>query len=190
MASFPPGTDLSEWQECRKTIGRLDTTIADLRKFGFSLVTILITASSFLGRQDLPDAGKVSVAVALMGLIAVLFAIDRYYTLLLNGAVERALDIEGPKLDFKELENDKLTQVISVYAVNSGAVFVVPVLYLGFLWATRLLASAMVKQSSDVKQLSEQASMPFWICVAFIVLYFAYTEWKNKTGSFGKRRSP
>jgi hypothetical protein len=182
MASFLTGADLSEWQECRKTIGRLDTTIADLRKFGFSLVTILITASNFLGQQKLPDEGKVSVAIALMALIAVLFAIDRYYTLLLNGAVERALDIEGPKLDLEDLQKDKLTQVISVYAINSGAAFIVPVLYLGFLWATRLLASAMAKQSS------EQASVPFWICVAFIVLYFVYTEGKNKTGSFGERR--
>jgi hypothetical protein len=183
MSSLPAGADLSEWQECRKTIGRLDTTIADLRKYGFSLVTILITASNFLGSAKLEEEGKVSVAIALMVLIAALFAVDRYYTLLLNGAVERALDIEGPELDFGELKNDKLTQVISVYAIDSGAVFVVPLLYLAFLWATRLLASAMARRSSD------QATVPFWACVAFIVLYFAYTERKRKTGSFGKRRS-
>ena len=49
MTPFPTGGDLTEWKKCRATIGRLDGTIADLRKYGFSLVTVLITASSFLG---------------------------------------------------------------------------------------------------------------------------------------------
>ena len=77
MTAFPTGGDLTEWQECRTTIGRLDSTIADLRKFGFSLVTVLITASGFLGQQVPSLESKISVSVAIMILIAVLFAIDR-----------------------------------------------------------------------------------------------------------------
>ena len=72
-------------------------------------------------------------AIVIMILIAALFAVDRYYTLLLNGAVERALDLEGPKIDRQDLSKDKLTQVISIYAINSAAVFIAPLLYLGFL---------------------------------------------------------
>lgn len=181
MAHFPAGADLTEWQECRKTIGRLDTTIADLRKYGFSLVTLLITASGFLGEQKPSVEHRGAASVAIMILIAVLFAIDRYYTLLLNGAVERALDLEGPEMS-RDLSQDKLTQVISVYAINSGAVYVVPVLYLGFLWATRLLASVMVATPSA------DLTWSFRACTAFVVLYFAYTELRHRTGSFGRRR--
>lgn len=182
MTAFPTGGDLTEWQECRATIGRLDATIADLRKFGFSLVTVLITATGFLGQQVPSLESKISVSIAIMILIAVLFAIDRYYTLLLNGAVERALDLEGPKMDFQNLSQDRLTQVISIYAINSGAVYVVPILYLGLLWATLLLASALAEKSST------EVCFAFWSSFAFIAIYFAYTEYKGKTGYFSKRR--
>jgi hypothetical protein len=73
MTPFRTGEDLTEWQECRQTIGRLDTTIADLRKFSFSLVTVLITASGFLGQQA--SGSQISVSVAIMILIASLFAV-------------------------------------------------------------------------------------------------------------------
>ena len=182
MTPFPIGGDLTEWQECRKTIGRLDATIADFRKFGFSLVTVLITASSFLGQQVPSFENKMSVSIAIMILIAVLFAIDRYYTLLLSGAVERALDLEGPRMNRQDLSQDRLTQVISVYAINSGAVFVVPAMYLGLLWATLLLASALAGKPSTELRIS------FWGCLTFILLYFLYTELKNKTGFFSSRR--
>jgi hypothetical protein len=180
--TFPTGGDLTEWQECRKTIGRLDTTIADLRKFGFSLVTVLITASSFLGQQVPSFESKMSVSIAIMLLISVLFAIDRYYTLLLNGAVEKALDLEGPKLDFQNLSQDRLTQVISVYAIKSGAVFIVPAFYLVLLWTTLLLASALAGKSST------EVRIAFGLSLAFILIYFIYTEAKSKTGTFSDRR--
>lgn len=182
MTAFPTGGDLTEWQECRTTIGRLDSTIADLRKFGFSLVTVLITASGFLGQQVPSLESKISVSVAIMILIAVLFAIDRYYTLLLNGAVERALDLEGPQMDFQDLSKDRLTQVISIHAINSGAVYVVPILYVGLLLATLLLASALAGKSST------EVCFAFWFSLAFIASYFGYTEYKSKTGHFSNRR--
>src|SRR5579872_5083994 len=37
-----------DWQECRTTTGRLDGTLEKLRKVGFSLITGLLTAGSFL----------------------------------------------------------------------------------------------------------------------------------------------
>ena len=173
---------MTEWQECRTTIGRLDSTIADLRKFGFSLVTVLITASGFLGQQVPSSESKMSVSIAIMILIAVLFAVDRYYTLLLNGAVEKALDLEGPKINFQDLSQDRLTQVISVQAIRSGAVFIAPVLYLGLLGATWLLASALAGKSST------EVCVAFWLSVAFISIYFGYTEYRSETGFFSDRR--
>jgi hypothetical protein len=181
MTPFLIGEALTEWQECRQTIGRLDTIIADLRKFGFSLVTVLITANGFLGQQVPSSETKASVSIALIILITMLFSVDRYYTLLLNGAVERALDLEGPRMNRKDLRHDRLTQVISVYAINSGAVFVVPLLYLGLLYSIQLLASALGGSSAKL-------TFSFWACFIFIVGYFIYTELRNKTGFFSSRR--
>jgi hypothetical protein len=39
-----------EWQECRTAIGRLDSTLVDLRKYGFGLASGLLTAGGVLGR--------------------------------------------------------------------------------------------------------------------------------------------
>jgi hypothetical protein len=183
MTPLSSGGDLAEWQECRSTIGRLDGTIADLRKFGFSLVTVLISASSFFGQHASPSESTMAEAIVIMILIAALFAVDRYYTLLLNGAVERALDLEGPKIDRQDLSKDKLTQVISIYAINSVAVFIAPLLYLAFLWATTLLELAQARAPST--------KLYAWFggCLTFILVYFFYTEWKAKTGFFSNRRS-
>lgn len=38
-----------DWQECRVTIGRMNTILEDLRKYGFSLVIGLLTASGLVG---------------------------------------------------------------------------------------------------------------------------------------------
>lgn len=85
---------LKEWAECRKTIGRLDTILEDLRKYGFSLITGLLTASTFLGYAlGHPNAG-VGAFIAVMCLIAALFSVDVYYSVLQSAAVERALDLE------------------------------------------------------------------------------------------------
>jgi hypothetical protein len=181
MQPFLSGEALTEWQECRQTIGRLDTIIADLRKFGFSLVTVLITASGLVGQQVPSSETKASVSIALIILITVLFSVDRYYTLLLNGAVERALDLEGPQLNRQDLSQDRLTQVISVHAINSGAVFVVLLLYLGLLYSIRVLASALDVNSAKLTNF-------FWGCFLFIAVYFIYTEWRNKTGFFRRSR--
>lgn len=86
---------VDELQECRTTIGRMDTALEDLRKFGFSLITGLLTASALVGglasnaRLALPVAGFV-----VMILVTALFGIDMYYQALLSSAVERAMDLE------------------------------------------------------------------------------------------------
>jgi hypothetical protein len=174
----------TEWKECRATISRLDSVIADIRKYSFSLVTILITASGFLGRQGSTPAAGAAVPVAIMILIVALFAVDRNYTLLLNGAVERALDLEGETINRSELNKDSLTQVISVYAIDSLSVFVAPALYIGLLFATRLLASAI----SDQGIMRSGVGTAFKWCLWLTVAYFLYTEVRRPTGFFRRKR--
>lgn len=105
-----------EWQECRTAIGRLDSTLVDLRKYGFGLASGLLTAGGILGgiANILPKSNGASttaapsatsmftvspsvvaviVAVTVL-LVFVLFVVDRYYTMIQWGAINRARALE------------------------------------------------------------------------------------------------
>jgi hypothetical protein len=105
-----------EWQECRTAIGRLDSTLVDLRKYGFGLASGLLTAGGVLGgiANILPKPNSTStttvpsgtsmftvspsvvagiVAVTVL-LVFVLFVVDRYYTMIQWGAINRARALE------------------------------------------------------------------------------------------------
>lgn len=127
-----------EWAECRTTIGRFDSILIDLRKYGFSFVTTLLTASALFGIASASDVKADAVVAALiiiMALNTLLFTVDVYYTSLQSGAVERALDLEA------RLKSYRITKYLSD---NSQRVRTVPVtlfLYLalqviiiGFAW--------------------------------------------------------
>src|SRR5215467_10498634 len=85
----------NEWTECRTTIGRLDTILQDLRKYGFTLISGLLTASSFIGYGSGNPGAGVGAFIAVMCLVAGLFSVDIYYSVLQSAAVERALDLES-----------------------------------------------------------------------------------------------
>lgn len=87
------GPTLDELTECRNTIGRMDTLLEDLRKYGFSLVTGLLTASSLVGATSAPAALPLAAMVIIV-LVLALFGIDMYYQVVLSAAVGRAMDIE------------------------------------------------------------------------------------------------
>jgi hypothetical protein len=91
-----------EWEQCRQRIEAVDGTLADLRKFGFSLITGLLAASGLVGgaagllgaSKPLPQ-GVVSALVAINCiLVFVLYVVDRYYVVIQQGAVQRAIDLE------------------------------------------------------------------------------------------------
>ncbi len=87
-------TPMDELTECRNTIGRMDTLLEDLRKYGFSLVTGLLTASSLVGASS-GLAALPLAAIAIMVLVLALFGIDMYYQVVLSAAVGRAMDLEA-----------------------------------------------------------------------------------------------
>jgi hypothetical protein len=122
-----------EWAECRATIARLDTILVDLRKVGFSFITALLTASSFLSLVDpksaaAPTPMRAAAFIAIMVLIALLFAVDSYYQILLSGAVERALDLE-----VKTHPPLRLSKYLSINIQHTWATVVTLVLYLALL---------------------------------------------------------
>ena len=134
QAATPDDDWYKEWAECRAIIGRLDLLLVDLRKTGFAFITALLTASAFLSLLGVPGSQTGSATpiqargiafMAIMVLIAALFAVDNYYEVLLNAAVERALDLES--------QSDppvRVTKYLSINASSTLSTWVLVGLYL------------------------------------------------------------
>jgi hypothetical protein len=121
-----------EWSECRALIGRFDTILADLRKYGFTVVTGLFTASALVGALGPTTATprtRAAVFIGIMVLLVVLFFLDTYYETLLNGAVERALDLEH-----MARRNVDLTGYLATNAKRNGSTFATGFVYVGLLF--------------------------------------------------------
>src|SRR5437870_331936 len=83
---------LEEWKVARDVLQQFDNRIHELRKYGFTVVTTLLTLSGFLlnapiaptstgGTQPLPDPTKVAVVGTIMLLIVGLRFLERNYQL-------------------------------------------------------------------------------------------------------------
>jgi hypothetical protein len=74
-------------------MGRMDAILADTRKYGFTLVTVLLTANALVTTAN-PVVDRVAGSAIVMVLVLVLFLIDRYWWVLLREAAERARALE------------------------------------------------------------------------------------------------
>jgi uncharacterized membrane protein len=127
-----------EWAECRTTIGRMDTALEDLRKYGFTLVTGLLTAGGIVGSATSSDtAAQVVPAAALIVMVLVLglFAVDMYYQVTMSGAVERALDLEA-----RTEPPVRVTRYISGNVERTRVIYAIPFVYTVFLGTAAALA--------------------------------------------------
>ncbi|MEW5922684.1 MAG: hypothetical protein AB1746_01715 [Candidatus Zixiibacteriota bacterium] len=102
---------MKEWEECRKTIERFDKTVIDLRKYGFTLITTLITAGTyfFAKSETIAPLEKAAASFVITVLIFALYTIDRCNENFIRGAVKRAEQIED-KLEMG------LSKSISIYS--------------------------------------------------------------------------
>jgi hypothetical protein len=89
-------TPFHEWQECRTTIARFDGYLADTRKYGFTLVTVLLTANALVTTGN-TAVDRPAASIVIMALLFALFMLDNYYWALLRGTVGRAKELEAPK---------------------------------------------------------------------------------------------
>lgn len=157
----------ADWKECRRTIGRLDTILVDLRKLGFTVATTLLTADALFATQDNHDPKAITMAViVVMVLVDALFALDTYYQCLLEGAVERASSIEDriwPPLQATK----HITSKISMKGAETVVVFVYAVLIV----AAMLLALAL--GPADVLFLVWPVAAGV-ISLGFIIWYWRY----------------
>jgi hypothetical protein len=122
-----------EWVKAREATDKFDGNLFDLRKYGFSILTGLITAGSFLGFSEPTQFIQVGVIIVTMVLVLMLYWLDVYYQSLLYGAVFRT----------RFLEIFRLNRGLSIYiSVLYGASHLgrgLHFLYLGFLVGLFLL---------------------------------------------------
>jgi nucleoside 2-deoxyribosyltransferase len=84
-----------EWTSCRNALGDFDKSLLDLRRFGFTLVTILLGADGFLSaKTDISGIGIVGIFAALLILIVGLFQQDRMQEVFIRSTVIRAMELE------------------------------------------------------------------------------------------------
>jgi hypothetical protein len=143
---------LEEWKQARDVLKTYDDRIHDLRKYGFTFITGLITVQGLLlpwipptgqqGAIGIPDPAKFGVLLATTLLIIVLRWFDGNYQGFLYGAATRAKVIER----FLNLE---LTDEISVrYEIEKlGRPKII--LYAGFEGAVIGLAFALLPEHID-----------------------------------------
>ena len=92
-----------EWDTARTILDDTDDRLNDLRKYGFTFVTALLTVQSFLlpsipssaSTPILTPAIKLAVIGATLVLIVALQIMDRNYQVLEQAAAKRALVIEN-----------------------------------------------------------------------------------------------
>ncbi len=140
-AESGPSARTSEWAAARSNIERFDGYLNDLRKYGFGLVTTLLTVTGYLSASpatSLPYATKLAVGGAILVLVVALAFLDGQYRALQRGATIRArvlekslnLDLTGSMAHYARLGRFRISYPL-VYEMTAAAVFVVGV---GVLW--------------------------------------------------------
>jgi hypothetical protein len=134
-----------EWQECRASVGRFDSILSDLRRYGFTLITGVLSAQAVLTStlKELPDPARALVFSSLIFLVVGAFLLDRYYQVLLWAAIQRAMRLEE-KLTIND-GDELITQFINDKAMRTKVDLYVNRLYCLFIGVALLLSLAIIQ---------------------------------------------
>jgi hypothetical protein len=157
---------LEEWKLSVETSMKFDEILVDLRKYGFTLITGLLTAGSFLGFTIGGDSVLNQVAYAnilhigvitvTMFLVVILFWLDIYYQNLLYGSVIRTRFLEFSRL------KQRLSIYISGIYTGSSMEFMLYAIYGGFLLGTfslGIIVAGITTQSTAISTSNVSATM-------------------------------
>jgi hypothetical protein len=157
-----------EWKEARGLISKLDDTLADLRKYGFSFITALLAADSVLGETSsgatisISPGVKLAIFVSTLILIAGLCATDRYFRTLQEGASARAIQIEN---HFKTVT---LTHIVGKFYYQKRLWLFIEGLYVCFTLAAEVLALMVLRSSPGLMLLMTIAALVTILFVIFL----------------------
>jgi hypothetical protein len=133
---------MTEWGNARSLLSSYDNNLHDLRKYGFTFLTALLTAESILlpsqtsatGPSGLPNYVKLGVFLVTLLLIYVLHLIDQNYLVFEQAAntraivLERELNIELSEIIADRYERTRVrTRVEWVYVLFALGVWVLGV---------------------------------------------------------------
>jgi len=132
-----------EWGVARNVLKEFDDRIHELRKLGFSLLTALIAAETFLtpmsplsevGEAGIPDSTKLGVLLITLLLIVTLRMIEKSYQLYQKCSAERAQILERSlNLELTEIISDRhRDNNISTLITITYSMFALGVLILGY----------------------------------------------------------
>jgi hypothetical protein len=148
-------TAVDEWKSSISQIDKFDGYLIDLRKYGFSFITGLATAGSFLGFQQSAHNIHIGVIIATMVLVDILFWVDQYYQNLLYGALFNARRLEA-------LTGRHLVGYISDEnrIGNLKRSFQIAIIYIGFLIALWVLGSISAQGAASQPACPNQCVRP------------------------------
>jgi hypothetical protein len=141
---------LEEWKEARSTIARFDENLVSLRKFGFTLTTLLLTTDAYLsiGLNEAPHPWViVGSTIVLLILVFALFLLDRHIYALQVAAANRAQEIEDQQLRSFDL-SCRISHVYKKWETNWGGT---PV-YVLFIVAAGLLGYVALSGFAECKE--------------------------------------
>jgi len=155
-----------EWKSCRETVTKFDNTLIDLRKYGFTIITGLLTAGSFLGFNEPTISLQVGVIIVTMTLIVILYWMDIYYQNLLYGSILRTNFLEVFRLE------RGLSFYISKLFGRAGMGAILHILYAGFLVAAFILGM-FAAALSDNNSINLECNFPLKLCDSVSLLYIS-----------------
>jgi len=129
-----------EWQECRQTIARFDGILSDTRKYGFTLVTVLLTANALVTTSN-PVVDRTAASIVVMALLLVLYLIESYYNDLLKATASRAIELEG--------DRDHISGRLSVVAKRPQVNVLISAVYVLFVVVAGGIAVVSVVSASQ-----------------------------------------
>jgi hypothetical protein len=162
--SQPDPNYSEEWKACRDAMDRFDGILVDLRKYGFTILTGLTTAGSFLSASD-NGLIQIGVIIVTMSLTVVLYYLDIYYQSLLYGSVFRARFLEIYRL------NRGLTFYISAFYGASRAGGFLHFLYYGFLAALFVLGTVVLATTPATASVNNKCVDGPLPCLYFLFTY-------------------
>ena len=171
---------LQEWLTTRELLRNYDDRIHDLRKYGFSFITALLTAQSLLivGPTGIPDLVKVVVIGITILLILALSFFEKSYQIIQEAAVERALIIE------RNL-NLELTESISYFFEGEKAHQYKFYVYVLFVLGANLLAAAIITPYSSCIPLIIYIAVLFSVTLITLFLFRSTSEITLKSKLIG-----
>lgn len=137
MASRQSGNEhlLKEWETAREILNNFDQRLHDLRKFGFTFITALLSVDAiifvnWIKNVELPEYIKLAVLLVTLLLIVTLLLVDRNYQVFQRAAATRAKILERKlNLELTEViaqnydKNNVQGYVTMIYVFFTGGVF-------------------------------------------------------------------